>query len=71
MKSPPHSTAGPVGKAQVLRSNAPGLMVAWDEYAVDNNYEGYLEAKEQDTEAWGDDLLATRELVINVPRDQS
>jgi len=46
-------------------------MVAWDEYAVDNNYEGYLEAKEQDTEAWGDDLLATRELVINVPRDQS
>lgn len=48
----------------------PELMVAWDEFCVDGNPEGYAEDKKKAIESWGDDLAAQREIVISVPTDQ-
>ena len=47
----------------------PELMVAWDEYALDDNSIGYEQAKKDEIAAWGDDLVAVRELVIDVPTE--
>jgi len=46
------------------------LMVAWDEYCVDANYEGVEQDCEKAKASWGDDLLATREITINVSEKQ-
>jgi len=42
------------------------LMVAWDEYCLDENPEGFAEACETAKRSWGDDMLAEREVEIVV-----
>lgn len=46
--------------------NEPELMLAWDEFSVDSNPEGYEAAVKQAIESWGDDLLAHRVIEIEV-----
>lgn len=48
---------------------APELMVAWDEYCLDANWEGYEEEKAKVIAEWGTELLMARELILEVPDD--
>ena len=45
----------------------PELMVAWDEYCVDENWDGWNEACQAETKAWGSDLIERRFIDIYVP----
>lgn len=38
----------------------PELMVAWDEYSVDGNRQGFAEDCERAIKSWGDDLATHR-----------
>ena len=42
------------------------LMVAWDEYCVDGYPEGYEEDCKKAVVSWGDDLLLSREVTIEI-----
>jgi hypothetical protein len=42
------------------------LMVAWDEYCVDENREGFEEECEKAKKSWGSDLHQWREIDIEV-----
>lgn len=56
-------------KEQYPGEYAPELMEAWDEYTLDDNWEGWEEAKAAAIASWGDDLVAAREIVINIADD--
>lgn len=43
------------------------LMVAWDEYCVDGNPEGFEEALAEARKSWGSDLVDDRPLAIEIP----
>lgn len=45
----------------------PELMVAWDEYCVDANGEGFVEALVEARKSWGSDLVDDRPLAIDIP----
>lgn len=45
------------------------LMVAWDEYCVDANVEGFDEACDAAKRSWRDDLLESRVVEIEVDED--
>ena len=45
----------------------PELMVAWDEFTREANWEGFDEACEREKALWGNDLADTRLIVIKVP----
>lgn len=45
------------------------LMTAWDEYCAEDNYEGFEEACQVSAKSWGDDLLSSR--VIEIEIDES
>jgi hypothetical protein len=47
----------------------PELMQAWDEYSVDQNYEGWRDACDTSIRSWGDDLHAHRYIDLNVRLD--
>ena len=49
--------------------STPELMVAWDEYSVDTNYEGFREDCERAIASWGADLSEKRALDININED--
>jgi hypothetical protein len=42
------------------------LMVAWDEYCIDENPEGFEEDCEKAKKSWGNDLAAYRMVDINI-----
>lgn len=44
----------------------PELMVAWDEYCVDSNYEGFEEACENAKKSWGKELIMARMVSIQI-----
>jgi hypothetical protein len=46
----------------------PELMVAWGEYEVEDNFDGYVDAKNAEIKAWGTDLVEHHELFIEVER---
>ena len=48
---------------------APELMVAWDEYCLEANSDGYEAEKAKAIKEWGGDLVASRELILHVPDD--
>ena len=48
----------------------PELMVAWDEYCVDSNPEGFEEDCEKAKESWGDDLVAHRMIEVKIDEEQ-
>jgi hypothetical protein len=48
----------------------PELMAAWDEYSVDQNYEGWREDCERAIKSWGDDLQEKRYLDIDVSEQE-
>lgn len=58
------------GLRRGFEDGTPELMVAWDEYCVDNYAEGYENEKQEAIDSWKDDLVAHRELRISVPIDQ-
>jgi hypothetical protein len=45
----------------------PELMVAWDEFSVDENHDGFVKACEQAKREWGSDLREHRLIEIRVP----
>lgn len=45
------------------------LMVAWDEYCIDANPEGFDADCEKAIASWGDDVEAARFITIRVDRD--
>ena len=51
-----------------MRSNGYGieLMVAWDEYCIDENSEGFEEDCKKAKASWGTDLLTTRFVEIQI-----
>jgi len=49
-----------------FENDAPELMVAWDEYGVENNNDGYEAAKAKEIALWGDELVASREIRVLV-----
>ena len=49
---------------------APEVLVAWDEFCVDGNLEGWEETKKRAIEACGDQLTATREITLSVSGDK-
>ena len=44
----------------------PELMAAWDEYAIDDNGEGWQQAKADAIFGIGDELLTSAEITIDV-----
>jgi hypothetical protein len=48
---------------------APELMLAWDEYCLDDNEAGYQEAKAAAIKSWGSDFVQGQEIVISIPDD--
>lgn len=49
--------------------HAPELLVAWDEFSIDDYREGWEDAKASELAAMEGDLVASAELVIDVPDD--
>ena len=47
--------------------HTPELVCAWDEYSIDNNYDGWVEDKQKALNSWGEDLLSHVDIVIYVP----
>lgn len=45
----------------------PELMVAWDEFCMEDNPEGFGDDCDRAREAWGTDLVADRIIHIRVP----
>ena len=45
------------------------MVHAWDEYAVDENHEGFIASRQAELESLGDDLLNSVTVVIEVPTD--
>lgn len=58
------------GLRRGFEDQVPELMVAWDEYCLDNYPEGYEDEKRKAVESWGDDLVDQREIAIRLPLDQ-
>lgn len=58
------------GARKGFESDAPELMVAWDEHAVVDNPDGFTRACQAERDAWGSDLVAERFIMIDVPRDK-
>lgn len=54
-----------------MRSNGYGieLMVAWDEYCIDENQEGFDEDCKKAKESWGNDLETARLVDIDIDED--
>lgn len=50
-------------------TNAPELMVAWDEYCIDENREGFDEECETARKSWGSDLDQWRIIDIEIDED--
>lgn len=48
----------------------PELVVAWDEYAIDENPEGYAYDVEASVRVCGDDVLAHATVEIIIPESQ-
>jgi hypothetical protein len=48
---------------------APELMIAWDEYCLDSNWDGWEEDKARAIREWGDDLVESREMVVTISDD--
>ena len=48
----------------------PELMVAWDEYCVDANPEGFHDDCEKAKKSWGTDLVAHRMIEVRINEDQ-
>lgn len=47
----------------------PELLVAWDEYSIDNNNEGFTEECDKALKAVGDDILNKAYVTVNVDED--
>ena len=47
--------------------NSTELVVAWDEFCVEGNPDGYDEERDKALASWGDDLLRWVEVEIEVP----
>lgn len=58
------------GMRKGFEDEFPELMVAWDEYAVDNHPEGFAAEKQEAIDSWEDDLAAQRDIVLEVSLDQ-
>lgn len=58
------------GTRKGFEDEVPELMVAWDEFAVDNYPEGFAADKQEAIDSWQDDLAAQRDIVLEVPFDQ-
>ena len=52
-----------------FESDAPELLIAWDEYTVDCNPGGFEEALEREVNAMGDELAELRRITIKVPQE--
>ena len=52
---------------RLYQDATPELMVAWDEYCVDENWDDWNEACQTKTKAWGSDLIERRFIDIYVP----
>jgi hypothetical protein len=52
---------------RVGTENEPELMVAWDEFSVDANPEGFREDVEKALQSWGSDLETHRYIDIRLP----
>lgn len=48
----------------------PELVEAWDEFSIDENYEGWVEACKAAVTSIGDDLAEERVLDISIPYDK-
>ena len=46
--------------------SAPELIVAWDEYSIEENWEGWVAACKKELDAIGDDVAAKRFLNLKV-----
>ena len=60
-------------RKSVLPRAEPGLielMVAWDEYCVDANSEGFEEDCKKAKESWGSDLAQWREVHITIDENK-
>lgn len=47
--------------------DTPELVVAWDEYSVDNNPEGWFDAQREGLASWGDDLYRSTVIRVDIP----
>src|SRR5690349_13750049 len=50
--------------------NSTELVVAWDEFSVEGNPDGYDQERDKALASWGDDLLRWVEVEIEVPMDE-
>ncbi len=48
----------------------PELMVAWDEHSVDANYQGFLDDIEKSKKSWGDELVESRLIAVDINEDE-
>jgi hypothetical protein len=48
------------GVRKGFEDDSPELMVAWDTYSADGNFEGWEKECEEAKASWGDDLSAWR-----------
>jgi hypothetical protein len=46
--------------------DAPELVVAWDEYCIDSNPEGYAEDVQKSLASWGDDFDQARTIRLSI-----
>jgi hypothetical protein len=48
---------------------APELLLAWDEYTLDDNWDGWVEARDASIAELGSELAAHREIIVEVDDD--
>lgn len=46
--------------------DAVELVCAWDEYSIDANYEGWVEDKQKQLGSWGNELLNSVDVEIEI-----
>jgi hypothetical protein len=54
------------GERKGYEGQAPELMIAWDEYSLEQNYEGFEQQCQQAIESWGDELVQWRIIEVAV-----
>jgi len=54
------------GERKGFEGGFPELMVAWSEYQIEDNPEGFDEACAAEAATWGDELASTRLVLLTV-----
>lgn len=54
------------GERRGMEGAAPELMVAWDEYCADANYDGFVQECDKARASWGSDLVQYRMIEVEV-----